>query len=308
MEEQNRLLYVALTRAEDELIVCGAAPKRAPAEHCWYAAVTQGFDRLGVPADADGKRLFAVPQTAQPDRMKAAGATAAAAPMPAWAGQAPDWRAAPLAAETTRPEPLAPSRNTEDAARLAVTASPLGENLAKLRQSRAAALAKGRMVHALLQHLPEVAPPHRAAAAAYVAQAAPGLSAAARAEICKSVLDILEDPDLALLFAPGSRAEAPITGVAGDVEIGGLIDRLAIGPDKILVADYKTDRQPPADPEAIPPAYLRQLAAYRALLAQIYPAHPIHCILIWTETARPMPVPDSLLLAHAPPPGQPYAA
>ena len=309
MEEQNRLLYVALTRAEDELIVCGAAPKRAPPEHCWYAAVTQGFERLGIAAEADGKRIFAVPQTAQPDRKTTASAMAATAPMPAWAGQAPDWRAATPAAETTRPEPMAPSRNTEDEARLAVTASPLGENLSKLRQARAAALAKGRMVHALLQHLPDTAPLDRASAAtAYVAQSATELSEAARAEICRSVLKILEDPELKLLFEPGSRAEAPITGVVGDMEIGGLIDRLAVGPSTILVADFKTDRQPPANAEAIPAAYLRQLAAYRALLAQIYPAHHIQCVLIWTETATPLPVPESLLLGHAPAPGQPSAA
>jgi ATP-dependent helicase/nuclease subunit A len=227
--------------------------------------------------------------------------------MPAWAGQAPDWRATPPAAETTRPEPLAPSRNTEDEARLAVTASPLGETLGRLREARAAALAKGRMVHALLQHLPDVPKPARAKRAAdYVAAAAPALSEAARAAICDSVIKILEDPELKLLFEPGSRAEAPITGVVGDVEIGGLIDRLAVAEHKILVADYKTDRQPPKNPEAIPPAYLRQLAAYRALLAQIYPAHQIQCVLIWTETASPMPVPEPLLLGHAPAPGQPY--
>jgi ATP-dependent helicase/nuclease subunit A len=308
MEEQNRLLYVALTRAEDELIVCGAAPKRTPPEHCWYAAVTQGFDRLGVAPEADGQRIFAVPQSAQPDRIKTAGALAATAPMPAWAGRAPDWRATPPAPETTRPEPLAPSRNTEDEARLAVMASPLGEARGQLRQARADALAKGRMVHALLQHLPDIPNPERAKlAAAYIAEAAPALTEAARAEIRDSVIKILEDPELHLLFEPGSRAEAPITGVVGDVEIGGLIDRLAVGPSKILVADFKTDRQPPANPNAIPPAYLRQLAAYRALLAQIYPAHAIQCVLIWTETARPMPVPESLLLGHAPAPGQPYA-
>jgi ATP-dependent helicase/nuclease subunit A len=308
MEEQNRLLYVALTRAEDELIVCGAKPKRTPPEHCWYESVAQGFSHLGIAVAADGKRIFAIPQTAQPDRIQLASTVAATALIPAWAGQAPDWRAVPPAVETTRPEPLAPSRNTEDDARLAVTASPLGENLANLRQARAAALAKGRMVHALLQHLPEVAPPERATAAAdYIARTAPELSVAARGGINDSVLKILEDPELKPLFAPGSRAEAPITGVVGDVEIGGLIDRLAVGRSKILAADYKTDRQPPESPDAIPPPYLRQLAAYRALLAQIYPAHHIQCILIWTETARPMLVPESLLLGHAPAPAQPYA-
>jgi ATP-dependent helicase/nuclease subunit A len=307
MEEQNRLLYVALTRAEDELIICGARPKKAPPENCWYNAVAEGFLRLGIPELPDGKRQLTTLQSAPPDRVKPTGATAATIAMPHWAGQAPDWRAAPPDAESTRPEPLAPSRNTEDQTRQAVIASPLGEILARRREARALALAKGRMVHALLEHLPEIPEQDRAkAAAAYIAQAAATLSPDAQAGIRDSVLKILEDPELKPLFGPGSRAEAPITGIVGDIEIGGLIDRLAVGEAKILIADYKTDRQPPERPGAIPAAYLRQLAAYRALLAQIYPQHAIQCALIWTETATPMPIPDTLLAGHAPAPAQPY--
>jgi ATP-dependent helicase/nuclease subunit A len=307
MEEQNRLLYVALTRAEDELIICGAKPKKAPPENCWYNAVAAGFLRLGIPELPDGKRQLTTPQSAPPDRIKQAGATAVAIAMPHWAGQAPGWRAAPPSAESTRPEPLAPSRNTEDQAKQAVIASPLGETLAMRRQARALALAKGRMVHALLQHLPDIPEQNRAtAAAAYIAQAAT-LSPDAQAGIRDSVLKILDDPELKPLFGPGSRAEAPITGIVGDIEIGGLIDRLAVGSSKILIADYKTDRQPPDRPDAIPAAYLRQLAAYRALLAQIYPHHAIQCALIWTETATPMPIPHTLLAGHAPSLAQPYA-
>ncbi len=308
MEEQNRLLYVALTRAEDELIVCGAEPKRKPPENCWYLSVAEGFVRLGIPEAANGERAFSVPQSAAPDRIKPADAVAGVITMPGWAGQAPDWQAMAPAVETTRPEPLAPSRNTEDQSGQAVIASPLGAALAKLRQARAVALAKGRMVHALLQHLPDVPAQARANAAAnYISHAAEGLTPGAQEDIRSAVLKILDDPELKLLFEPGSRAEAPITGVVGDVEIGGLIDRLAVGTEKILVADYKTDRQPPNDAGAIPAAYLRQLAAYRALLAQIYPSHNIQCILIWTESALAMPVPEALLVAHAPAPGQPYA-
>ncbi len=305
LEEYNRLLYVALTRAEDELIICGAKPKNALQDACWFESVRRGFDRLAVPVDADGRRSYATPQTAPPDRETASTAPAAAVVIPAWAGSAPRWQSTPPAAETTRPEPLAPSRNTEDEARRAVTASPLSENLGKLRQARAAALAKGRMVHALLQHLPAIPAPRRAQAAeAYLAHAAAELTQPARTAICRSVLSILDDPTLQPLFGPQSRAEAPITGVIGDVEIGGLIDRLAIGGSEILLADFKTDRQPPQDIEAIPAAYLRQLSAYTALLAQIYPTHRISCVLIWTANARSMQVPVHLLAAHAPAPAQ----
>ncbi len=308
LEEYNRLLYVALTRAEDELIICGASPKNAAPGACWYESVRRGFERLDAAAQADGALVYATPQTAPADRQAPVAAIAAAAAIPTWAGQAPLWRAIPAALETTRPEPLAPSRNTEDEVKRAVTASPLGENLARLRQARAAALAKGRLVHALLQHLPDIPPARRRTEAErYVDHSAAELPQLARFAICESVLNILEDPRLQLLFGPNSRAEAPITGVVGDMEIGGLIDRLAVGETEILVADYKTDRQPPQRDDAIPPAYLRQLAAYAALLAQIYPKHRITCVLIWTETATPMVVQAPLLAAHALSPAQPYA-
>ncbi len=298
LAEYNRLLYVALTRAEDELIVCGAKGKNTPPEHCWYNLIKAGFDRLG------GDH-FTTPQTAAPDRAGTS-ATTIAATLPGWAGLAPDWLAAPPATEATRPEPLAPSRGAEEPASLASAASPLGHNF---KTARDAALAKGVIVHALLQHLPDLAAAERRAAGAkYLAQPGLGLDAAAQAGMIAAVLTILENPALVALFGPGSRAEVPIAGVLGEVEIGGLIDRLAVGADEILIADYKTNRAPPLTPAEIPPAYLRQLAAYRAILAQIYPRRPITCLLIWTETAVVMKVPEAMLARHAPAQAQPYPA
>ena len=304
-EEYNRLLYVALTRAEDELIICGARPGKALPDTCWYESVRHGFDRLGVEAAPDGARAFAVAQTAAPDRASAAATAQHPVPVPDWAGAAPLWRARPLPLETARPVPLAPSRNTEEESARAVIASPLGEDLAILRQVRAAALAKGRMVHALLQHLPDLPEAGRRAAAERFLERAPELDFAARAGIRAAVLGILDDPELRPLFGPGSRAEVPIAGVVGDVEIGGLIDRLAVGADEIILADYKTDRNPPAASSAVPPAYLRQLAAYRALLRQIHPGHAITCALIWTQTAARMIIPEELLERHGPVPANP---
>ncbi|OYY02360.1 MAG: hypothetical protein B7Y73_09200 [Acidocella sp. 35-58-6] len=107
------------------------------------------------------------------------------------------------------------------------------------------------------------------------------------------------------MFGEGSKAEVPLVGVLGDIEIGGLVDRLVISNEAILVADYKTDRLPPSDPNAIPAAYLRQLAAYQAVLGQIFPTKHISCLLIWTETAVVMPVPAALLARHAPEHAQP---
>ena len=292
-QEYNRLLYVALTRAEDELLICGAQGGQKLPEACWYESIRAGFACL---PDA---QHHATPQTAPPDRVSTR-MQPAIAPLPIWAGAAPDWTATPPGHETTRPERLVPSRGVEDEAKRAIAASPLGEALAQSRDARAAAMSRGRAIHALLQHLPEFydRPARRKAAEQYL-HAQPEL-AGEEEKIATQVLAILDDPALAPLFAPGSRAEIPLAGVVGDVEIGGLVDRLAVTDTKIWIADYKTDRTPPAQASDIPESYLRQLAAYRAILAQIYPAHEITCLLIWTERASAMPVPPALLAAHAP--------
>ncbi len=302
--EQNRLLYVALTRAEDELLICGAETRRQPADDCWYRLVAAGFERLagvaGVPFDAwPGVALSLVtPQAAAPDRVARHATVAAATALPDWAGAAPDWLATAPAHETARPETLAPSRAVEEVTRLAMAASPLGNKLAAARGDRAAALQKGRLVHALLEHLPALPGAAREVAALRFLTRA-GLEPGTAATIVQAVTRLLDDPALAALFGPGSRAETPLAGVVGDVEIGGLVDRLCIREHSILIADYKTDRLPPVSLAGVPASYIAQLSAYRSILAQIYPDRSIDCLLIWTETATAMTIPTAMLTADA---------
>jgi ATP-dependent helicase/nuclease subunit A len=199
-----------------------------------------------------------------------------------------------------------PSRSAEGEARGLAAASPRSGSRAA---ARAAAMARGRLIHALLQHLPDVTPAtRRDRAAAYVAQEAHGLDAGARDQVVTAVMRVLEHDGLAPLFGPGSRAEAPIAGVVHGVEIGGLIDRLVVLPDEIVIADYKTDRQPPLEAGAIPLPYLVQLAAYAAVLGAIYPGRPVRALLVWTATGAVMAVPDALLARHAPKPHLPSSA
>jgi ATP-dependent helicase/nuclease subunit A len=78
------------------------------------------------------------------------------------------------------------------------------------------------------------------------------------------------------------------------------VDRLLVEPDRVLVLDYKTNRPPPQDVAAVAPLYLRQMAAYRALLRAAFPGRRVECALVWTYGARVMALPDLLLDGHAP--------
>ncbi len=94
---------------------------------------------------------------------------------------------------------------------------------------------------------------------------------------------MLAAPEHAPLFGPRSRAEVPIVGLVGRFAVSGQIDRLAVTDEAVLVIDYKTNRPPPATAAEVPAAYRRQMAAYRALLAEVYPDRPIRCALLWTD-------------------------
>ena len=300
-EEYNRQLYVALTRAEDRLIVCGWQGKRQPDADCWYRLVERGFARLPA-AQApfplwDGEILsHTSPQLARPDRRDALAAEAASA-TPPWAGAAPDWRPAPPPAEPALPQPLAPSRpEGASLGTIPQAASPLAE-----RDTSGARFARGKLVHALLQHLPAMPIPARAAAARkWLARPGLNLTPGAAAALANEVLAILNHADLIGLFGPESLAEIPLTGVVAGKIIGGLVDRLAVFPDHVLVADYKTNRDPPARAEDTPVLYLRQMAAYRAVLAEIFPGRAVVCALVWTRTAQVVILPPDLLAQHAP--------
>ena len=305
MEEHNRLLYVALTRAEDRLVVCGWQTARTIAENCWYRLVERGFERLATQHavqrfgfDPWGEAL----RHRTPQLVPADGPGAIAAPVKVeallwWAGQAPDWRPTPPPAEPRRPEPLAPSRpEGVELGEVPAATSPLAERAGGVDRFH-----RGQIVHALLQHLPALPVVARPAAArAWLDRPGQGFSGDEATALAEEVLAILAHPELAPLFGPASRAEVPLIGLIGDAVIGGLVDRLAVLDDRVLLADYKTNRRPPATEADTPVLYLRQLAAYRGVLRQIFPDRPVQCALIWTQAARVCVLPDALLDLHAP--------
>jgi ATP-dependent helicase/nuclease subunit A len=184
------------------------------------------------------------------------------------------------------PRPLAPSR---PAAIEPTVRSPLGED-------HGAAFQRGRLIHRLLQSLPELPRERRAAAAArFLALPVYGLSAEAQAAIAAEALAVLEEPEFAPIFGPGSRAEVPVVGLIGNRALSGQIDRIVVTDDAALVVDYKTLRPAPTSESEIPALYLDQLAAYVAAVEAIYPAKRVRAALLWTDGPRLMPVSDERL-------------
>ena len=126
------------------------------------------------------------------------------------------------------------------------------------------------------------------------------MAAADRDQITREVLAILGDDRFAALFGPGSRAEVPLIGLIGETVVAGQVDRLVVGDGEVMVIDYKTNRPPPDNAAGVAPAYIFQMARYRAVLARIYPGKSIRCALLWTDGPRLMALGDAVLARYTP--------
>lgn len=298
-QEYRRLLYVALTRAEDRLIVCGWRGKRTPAPDCWHSLVRDGLVPLAEPVTFDfstvapvgwsgtGLRLIAK-QTAAPDKKPENDADPelfSPEPLPTWALM-------PAAPEPKPSRPLAPSRPDPATESEPALVSPLATSFGDTSRFQ-----RGLIMHRLLQSLPDLPAESRTdAMRRYLARPVFDLPATLQAEIVAEVSAVLADARFAALFGPDSRAEVPITGDLGNgIVISGQIDRLVVLPDQILVVDYKSNRPPPTEVADVPTIYLRQLAAYRALLGGVYPGRAVRCALLWTDGPLWMEIPPELL-------------
>lgn len=291
-QEYRRLLYVALTRAEDRLYVCGWQGRRAAPADCWYHLVEAAMRDTAAAAEFDFTPLSAAggwsgpgwrlaDQQTVPARPDAADWTPADArpALPPW------WNARPTA-EPEPSRPLTPSRpDVEEPA----VRSPLGAD-------DGARFQRGILVHRLLQTLPDLPPDRREAACRrFLARTAHRLTAAQQDEIAIETMAVLKAPEAAPLFAPGSCAEVPVVGVVQGRALSGQIDRLAVTADSVWVVDYKTNRPPPREPQDVAPVYLQQLAAYRSAVAAIYPGRAIRSFLLWTDGPSLMELPPELL-------------
>jgi ATP-dependent helicase/nuclease subunit A len=285
--EHCRLLYVALTRAEDLLFIggtLGANAKEIPPES-WYATVTAAFETLDV-------ECLATSDWTNGSRRHASGtpkpaATPATSLDPADSMLVPAWLDTLPPAEARPTRPLSPSAIAADD----VSAPPQGP------AARAAAR-RGAALHALFERLPDLpAGQRRAVGEAWCRASVPELDAAALVE---TVLGILADPAFAAVFAPGALVEAPIAAVVGSLVIAGTVDRLLVSDAGVTIIDFKTGRRVPASAEAVEPYYLRQMAAYVAALEQVFPGRPVTAALLYTEAPRLITLPDALIRLHYP--------
>jgi ATP-dependent helicase/nuclease subunit A len=286
--EYRRLLYVAMTRAADRLIVGGCMPGNMKQIRplCWYDLIAKGLGNSGLHAQTIEIPDGTVKRYSRPEDVTAS-TGAAATPTATAPAALPPWLLTSAPPETPADNLLRPSDPAGDGHPIRT-----GESI----ELRARALQRGTLVHRLLQSLPDVAMDRRRdAALKYLARNADGWTEAEREALAEGVLALLADRRFAAVFAPGSRAEVSIVGRLdrpgrAPALVSGQIDRLVVTPDEVLIVDYKTNHAPPRSLAGAPRTYLRQLALYRAVLKKLYPWLPVRAALLWTETPELMEI------------------
>ncbi len=286
--EHWRLLYVAMTRAEEQLVITGSLTQRqkiVPPES-WHNVIERAMTRMGArQVEMPGWGNAAVHEVRSRENVKPAKPDAAKPLVPR-----PAWLDSPAPPEARPPRPLSPSSLGPDTVG---DPPPTAMMLA--------AAERGRLLHALFERLPKLAPESRVAAADRWLDRSAGIGdVAVRAELADTVLTVLDHPESMHLFDPDGLAEVPVAGVVDGIVISGTVDRLIIGPGTVDIVDFKTGRRVPADARAVPNAYMRQMAAYAAVLRGVFPGHKVRAALLYTSGPRLVALTDADLETHKP--------
>ncbi len=287
LQEHWRLLYVALTRAEEALFIGGSlnkneAKKGVPHDDSWYARLAPLFEGEEI---ADPVWVWRKEWGVRAEPLMAEDATTGTAAPPVL----PRWVTTPIGPEPRPPRPLAPSSAGEDGG----AAPPLPPEAARHAARR------GSLIHTLLERLPDVAEADREAAArGWLERQAGDLDAELRDEMLAAALAVIEHPQFAAIFSPRALAEVPLAATVEGVVVAGTVDRLLIEEARITVVDFKTTRRPPASLAAIPVATLRQMAAYVAALEVIYPGREVRAGVLYTHAPVLFDLLPATLAAH----------
>ncbi len=275
LEEYRRLMYVALTRAEDKMIFCGYVNSKKSPDNSWYNLFKNSIKEISTQNVAQKTWEYETKQTVSPKNAKNDESSLQAPATPDWINNQ-----API--ESPLAKPLAPSRPEEDTT---PKLSPL------LVSENNKLYKKGIIIHKLLQFLPniDVEKAYDIAQKFIVSQDA-NITQQEVQRMSREVCDLLENPKFGMVFGKDSKAEVPIMGMIEGKIISGQIDRLVVADKQVIAIDFKTNRPAAKDSESIPNIYRQQMRIYKQLLAKIYPDKEITTLILWTNTANMMEV------------------
>ncbi|MDA8872509.1 double-strand break repair helicase AddA [Alphaproteobacteria bacterium] len=282
-EEDNRLLYVAMTRARDGLVIGGWEKPNGVRrlDGSDYALLSAAIKATKTAIEnEDGTVSITAEQTAKIDDKRE---KEPKLPPKKPVDDAADWLFRPAPMDDKSDRPIRPSQPGLDHDPQSLAAGVAKQNA----QSRQIGLAYGKLAHRLLEQLPATDAAVRRDRAVQIAGQSRDVPDAMAASLIDKLLTLIDLPAFAPLFSKDALVEVPINGRLNGIGIAGQIDRLFIDDKRIILADFKTG-QPREN--AIPRSYLHQMALYDGLLQKIYPGRDIECWLVWVDTLDYQPI------------------
>jgi len=282
------------------LIVCGYRGTREPSEPHWHAMVETALRDSGKTVSTKDNTMEYLLWCSSPGRKVREDAGTASllektgkiteSGLPEWLTKAPQ-------SEPPLPKPLSPS------GAFALVDEELADDEYQTGFTgvqNSFALERGNAIHRLLESLPDLDRDKREdVARKWLERTGRDWEPRDRESVLQDVMKIFHDERFADYFSLPSRAEVSVAGKletqSGTRMVAGMIDRLVIGEETITILDYKTGWKVPETSAEIPTVYATQLALYRELVCQIYPARTVEAVLIWTRLPLLMQIPDNIL-------------
>jgi ATP-dependent helicase/nuclease subunit A len=290
LKEHARLLYVAITRAQERLVMAGALGRKAKgvaAPESWYCKILAGLEAMGCdwqPESSWGRvmryRGAEAPKVRSSSSQK---------PSEVEFGILPSWLLIDAPEEVRPPKPLVPSHIDSD---------DYGD--APATAAMRLATEKGRLIHSLFERLASHDIEKFDQRAMAWLEGNNTESKISNTEIVASVRAVISKPEWAAFFGSDSHAEIPLAAVVGETVITGRVDRLVIEPGLIRVLDFKTGRNVPKSMEYVPVAYIRQMAHYVAALETIFTSSQVEASLLFTHEPRLITLTSAELVRHKP--------
>lgn len=267
IEEYYRLLYVAMTRAEDRLYICGYEGQRSSAEGNWYEVMTNALVPLAHSFDLSEGTVLQIRESQKVTPLfeeKSLGVARKSEPEPAWLFIKP----------TVEQGTLPPKRPSAALDSQEATQFALKDHRYK----------RGLLIHKLLEVLPSI-PEQDWSETARLLIVDFDMKDQWQ-ELYSKVHGILKDPKFSHLFQANGYGEVPLTGkVEGEI-VNAQIDRLIIENERVLIVDFKSDQNSACHQrKEVPREYVAQLELYKKLVRGLYPNKSVEAYILWTETA-----------------------
>lgn len=263
--EYNRLLYVAMTRAEDQLYICGWQPQRAIDTESWYSKISTAIHPISK--RDSGKLTLENPQIHDVNFNELA-IESDTIHLPEWFEKMPEGEKITSI--------INPSKMEEDKNKTVKNFSPSSGILS--------AADKGTLIHKILQWILKSPVGQREIIIKNYLENF-GLPDKDVFDIQTIVLKTLNSKDLQPFIQGNYICEMPVAAVLENGNMKGIIDLVHFDFDKkvISILDYKTGTFHKDYLETPSEAYKKQLEIYKDTLQKVYGDFTINTYLVWTD-------------------------